>query len=215
VKASIFRLLKAPLTWVVILSVLGVELVVVVGLYGFERARLHAIERDVTYGNKTSSKHFWKFEMSGLRSPPALPASASKIADGDEVIGIVVNGKPRAYWLKALKYPPWHIVNDVVDEMPVSVAFCDRMNCVRVYTDRRSSTPLDINLGGLYGKEMVVRIGGVLYYQESGNPFDRDENIPPLPYADHPWERTTWRDWKHRHPETDVFIGLGGLGPKP
>jgi Protein of unknown function (DUF3179) len=215
VKASIFRLLKAPLTWVAILSVVGVELVVVVGLYGIERARLLAIEKDVTYGTKSSSKRFWKFEMSGLRSPPALPAPASKIADGDEVIGIVVNGKPRAYWLKALKYPPWHIVNDVVDEIPVSVTFCDRTNCTRVYTDRQGSTPLDVNLGGLYGKEMVVKIGGVLYYQESGKPFDRSQSATSLPYADHPWERTTWRDWKERHPETDIFIGLGRPGPKP
>ena len=70
-RASIFRLFKAPLTWVAILSMVGMELVVVVGLYGIERARLHAIEKDVTYGTKESAKHFWTFEMPGLRSPPS------------------------------------------------------------------------------------------------------------------------------------------------
>ena len=60
-----------------------------------------------------------------------------------------------------------------------------------------------------------MKIGGVLYYQESGKPFDGDPFAPPLPYADHPWERTTWKAWKQRHPETDVFVGLGRPGPKP
>ena len=147
--------------------------------------------------------------------PPAQPAAASKVADGDEVIGVVVNGKPRAYWMKALEYPPWHIVNDVVVGVPVTVTYCDRTNCTQVYTDRQSSAPLDVNLGGLYGKEMVVKIGGVLYYQESGKPFELGEGVPSLPYADHPWERTTWKEWRQRHPDTDIFIGLGGRGPRP
>ncbi len=138
-KASIFRLLKARLMWVAILSRRAWSSSWSSRLYGIERARLHAIENDITYGTKIGSKHFWKFEMSGLRRPPALPRRASKIADGDEVIGVVVNGKPRAYWMKALKYPPWHIVNDVVAEVPVTVTFCDRTNCLRVYTDRQSS----------------------------------------------------------------------------
>lgn len=214
-KASMFRILTAPLTWLAIVGVLGAELALVAGLYTIERARLRAIERDVTYGTKNSPKHFWRFEMSGLRIPPVLPAATSKIADRDEVIGVVVNGKPRAYWLKALKYPPWHIVNDMVADVPVSVTYCDRTNCIQVYTDRQGSAPLDVNLGGLYGKEMIVKIGPVLYYQASGKPFDPAVSTPALPYADQPWERTTWRDWKQRHPETDVFIGLGGPGPKP
>ena len=110
--------------------------------------------------------------------PPAV-----RIADGDEVIGVVVNGKPRAYWLKALRYPPWHIVNDVVVGVPVSVTHCDRTDCTRVYTGRPSSTPLDINLAGLFGSEMVVNVDGVLYFQESGKPFEARAGAPSLPYA--------------------------------
>jgi Protein of unknown function (DUF3179) len=214
-QARASRLAKVTLTWLIISALAGVELVVVVGFYWVERIQLHAVEKDVTYGKSSESKHLWKFEMPGLRNPPALSATASKIADGDEVVGVVVNGKPRAYSLKALKYPPWHIVNDVVVGVPVSVTYCDRTNCMRVYTDRQSSSPLDIDLGGLYGKEMVVKIGGVLYFQETGKPFEAGDGAPALPYADHPWERTTWKEWNQRHPDSDVFIGLGGMGPKP
>jgi hypothetical protein len=198
-----------------ILALLGLTLVVVVGFYLVERSRLRAVAKEVTHGTPEESKHFWKFEMPGLQEPRALPAPEAKIADGDDVIGVVVNGKPRAYWLKALRYPPWHIVNDVVGGVPVSVTHCDRTNCTRVYTGARSSRPLDLNLGGLYGREMVVKVGDALYFQETGKPFEPGAAVPPLPYADHDWERTTWKAWRQRHPETEVFIGLGGIGPKP
>jgi Protein of unknown function (DUF3179) len=214
-QATVFRLFKIPPIWRAILALVGLELVVVFGFYWVERTRLHAVEKDVTIGKDDGLKHLWKFEMPGLRNPSALPAAAAKIADADDVIGVVVNGKPRAYWLQALRYPPWHIVNDVVVGVPVSVTFCDRTNCTRVYTDRQSSAPLDVNIGGLYGKEMVVKIGGLLYFQESGKPFEAGEGAPSLPYADLPWERTTWKEWRQRHPETDVFIGIGGNGSKP
>jgi hypothetical protein len=194
---------------------LGGELVVAFGVFWVERARLHAVEKEVAYGDGVGSKTLWHFKLPGLRNPQTLPATISKLADADEVIGIVVKGKPRAYWLKALKYPPWHIVNDVVVGVPVSVTYCDRTNCTQVYTDPQSSSPLDVNLGGLYGKEMVLEIGGVLYFQQTGKPFAPDQSRSARPYNDHPWERTTWKDWRQRHPETDVFIGLGGLGPKP
>jgi Protein of unknown function (DUF3179) len=214
-RAIIFRLSKIPTIGKLVLALPGLAIAVVAVSYLVERSRLRAVEKEITYGKPEESAHFWKFEMPGLQEPPAQPATESKIGDGDEVIGVVVNGRPRAYWLKALKYPPWHIVNDVVDGVPLSVTHCDRTNCTRVYTGARSPRPLDLNLGGLYGREMIVKAGGALYFQETGKPFEPGAGAPPLPYADHPWERTTWKAWRQRHPETDVFIGLEGIGPKP
>ena len=214
-EASLSRQLKVPLTWLVILALLAVELVVAVGFYMVERARLHAIEKEVTYGTKNAPKHFWLFEMPGIKNPPIVPAAQSKIADVDEVIGVVANGKPRAYWLKALRYPPWHIVNDIVVGVPVSVTYCDRTDCTRVYTNGQTSAPLDVNLGGLYGRQMVVKVAGSLYLQDTGKPFELGAGTPSLPYSNHPWERTTWKEWRLRHPESDVFLGLGRPGPTP
>jgi Protein of unknown function (DUF3179) len=213
--ASTFRLLKTPRTWIAILALACAELGVALGLYAVERVHLRATQNDVAYGSGTAPKRLRKFEMPGLKQPPAVLAPASKIVDADEVIGIVVNGKPRAYWLKALKYPPWHVVNDVVAGLPVSVTHCDRTNCTRVFSDGASSVPLDVNVGGIYGTELVVKIDGVLYFQQSGKPFDADQPISEFPYPDYPWERTSWREWKTRHPDTDVFIGHGPGGPKP
>ena len=217
-RASILRLLKSPTIWTVFLTLLVVETVVVFEFYSVERSRLRAVERDITYTSdrdEQPAKRFWKFEMPGLEKPQIVLAKAAKLPDAEEVIGVVVNRKPRAYWLKALKYPPWHIVNDVVAGVPVSVTYCDRNDCARVFTSVRSSTPLEIDLGGLYGREMVVKVGGVLYLQETGKPLELRTTDTSLPYANHPWERTTWKDWRQRHPDTEVFIGQGGRGPKP
>ena len=214
-QASLFRLLKIPTIWKVVLALLALAPIVVVGFYLVESSRLRAAQKEITYGKPEDSKHFWKFEMPGIQTPQALPAAASKIADSDEVIGVVVNGKPRAYWLKALKYPPWHIVNDVVVGVPVSVTHCDRTNCTRVYTSTPSSTPLDLNLGGLYGNEMVVEAGGALYLQETGKPFEPARVFRRSLTRITPGNARPGKRGGRRHPETDVFIGLGGIGPKP
>src|SRR5271166_4190353 len=100
-RASIFRLLKSPTIWRVILALLFVEVVAVLAFYSVERSRLRAVEKEVTYpnpGDPKPVKRLWTFELSGLQKPQTLPATAAQIADGEEVIGVVVNGKPRAYW---------------------------------------------------------------------------------------------------------------------
>lgn len=214
-QANHFRFWNIAIPWKVILVLLAVEPLVVVMFYSFEPSRLRGIQKKVPYGNNGPAPiNFWKFEMSGLQNPRAFSAENSQIPDDDEVIGVVVNGKSRAYWLKALKYPPWHIVNDVAAGVPISVTYCDRTDCTRVYTNGQSSVPLDVNLGGLYGRQMVVKVGGSLYLQDSGKPFEVRRH-PSLPYTNHPWERTNWKVWRQRHPDTDVFIGLGKPGPSP
>jgi hypothetical protein len=186
------------------------------GFYSVERARLRTAQNEVAYGEKQAkTSSFWKFEMRGLRSPRTISAKASGIPDDDLVIGVVVDGSPRAYWLKALEYPPWHIVNDVIDGVPVSVTYCDRTRCTRVYKGGQSTVPLDVDLGGLYGREMVVKVAGALYLQDSGEAFGSSKGAASLPYPSHAWERTTWKDWRERHPETGIFVGLGKPGPTP
>ena len=215
-KASKFRIWKLTNPWKVLLIILIAEPVLVLSFYSAERVRLRWAEKDVTYGDGPNlPKNFWRFEMPGLRNPQALAAESSRIPDDDPVIGVVVNGSPRAYWLNALKYPPWHIVNDVVHGVPISVTYCDRTDCTRVYKGGETSKPLDVDLGGLYGKEMVVKVEGSLYLQNSGQPFEKGADAPSLPYSNHPWKRTTWKEWKQLHPETDIFVGLGTPGPKP
>ncbi len=210
-RPSLLRLVKSPLIWTGAIAVLLVETVVVLATYRVERSRLHAAERDVTTpypAGSMPSQRFSPFMVPGLQNPHIRSASNTKLGDGDVVIGIVVNGKPRAYSQKALSYPPWHVVNDVIDGVPASVTYCDQTDCTRVYTGAgQSSRPLDIAVAGLYGRELIVKVERTLYFQGTGNPFNGSVNTASLPYATLPWERSTWKEWRLRHPETEVFDG--------
>ncbi len=71
-RSILLRLLRSPIVWSVVPSLLLLELVVLGGFYLAERSRLQAIEKDVTYGNsgaETPAKRLWKFELRGLRKP--------------------------------------------------------------------------------------------------------------------------------------------------
>ena len=165
-------------------------------------------------GSVLPATQFSPFMVPGSQDPRTLPANASRLADTEPVIGVVVNGKPRAYSVQAMSYPPWHVVNDVIVGVPVSVTFCDQSDCTRVYTSGGSAKPLDVDVAGLYGHEMIVKVDGFLYFQESGKALIGC-SAGSLPYADFPWERTTWKAWRQRHPDTDVFVGQRGKGTDP
>ena len=55
-------------------------------------------------------------------APRTTPAhEASFLRSGDEVLGIVVGGHPRAYPVTMLSYH--HVVNDVIEGIPVAVTY--------------------------------------------------------------------------------------------
>jgi hypothetical protein len=125
--------------------------------------------------------------------------------DDEEVIGVEVGGRARAYRLDAFRDRTRHLVNDWIAGVPLSVAYCDLSDCVRVYTDPRGSAPLDIAVAGRFDGEMVVKLGGVLYFHKSGTPME--PGAGPLPFELLSPTRTTWKEWARRHPETDVYEG--------
>ena len=143
----------------------------------------------------------------GSAAPHCCGLSAELNGD-DEVIGVEIDGKTRAYALTALRFMQQHIINDLLGGVPVSVAYCDLTDCTHVYTSSRKSEPLDIAQGGvLKRKGMVLNIEGVYYRHGSGDPMEPGPGVPPFPYPGYPWVRATWRQWKQLHPETDVYLG--------
>jgi hypothetical protein len=206
--AMIRSLWKSRVVRGLILGLIALEAVVVASFYGVEWVGLRRAEKDVTYGDQATGPFTRKIELEGLARPPVLLAGAAGMGDDEEVIGVVVDGRARAYRVKALEYPPWHIVNDVIAGVSVSVAHCNLSECTQVYTSREANGPLDVSQAGLYRGEMVVKVGGALYVHKTGEPV---EGAKPLPYAVLPMSRTTWGAWRREHPETDAFVGV----PKP
>lgn len=144
----------------------------------------------------------------GIRLPPMHPAASAHLHDDDEVLGVVVGGKARAYSLEALSGGlTRHVVNDLVGGQPVSVAYCDIDDCARVYSGPPGQEPLDVGVLTKLKVGLALRVGEADYAQETG---ERLGNGPgghiPLPELE--YVRTTWRKWREAHPDTDVYEGV-------
>ena len=208
IRLSIAGLWKSRVAWLV-LAVITVEAVVLLPLCGVEGVWLRERAKETSPGRAVDRSPAWReLEMKGVLCPPTVPAEAAELSGDDEVIGVEVHGKTRAYALRALGRVMQHIVNDLVGGVPVSVVYCDLDHCTRVYTSHRRSEPLDIALTGVLARKgMILKIEGVDYQQRSGEPVEPGPRVPPFPYEDQPWVRTTWRQWKQLHPGTDVYVG--------
>jgi Protein of unknown function (DUF3179) len=143
----------------------------------------------------------------GLRTPPTQSAAAAKLADEAKVIGVVVNGKARAYSVKAMSSMPTHVVNDLIDDAPVTVTYCDQTDCVRAFTSEKVGSPLDLQVGGFHD-ELLLYDGKRFYRQENGQ--SENDSTVHIPYLSLPVERMTWGEWKKAHPDTNVFVGEEG-----
>ncbi len=150
----------------------------------------------------------------GVRQPPARPAAEADLADDEPVVGVTEGGRSRAYALRALSHSgASHVVNDVLGDVPVSVTYCDLYHCTRIYTGGTPDEPLDLAVGGVKQGGLILRAGGHAYRQDSGAPLD--PNDPPFPYDLHAGALQTWGEWRHAHPDTDVYLGAAGTEPKP
>jgi hypothetical protein len=143
----------------------------------------------------------------GIRHPAALPASeVPALADDEPVVGVSVSAHHRAYLIRALaKDALSHIVNDVLNGIPLSVTHCNLHACTRAFTGGSPGEALDISQGGLKAGSMVLRSGGHCYRQDSCEPLEADS--PSFPYQSHPADVTTWGAWRLRYPDTDVYLG--------
>jgi hypothetical protein len=135
---------------------------------------------------------------------PDVHAADAVDIDGDElVVGVVAKGKPRAYVLKAFRKIIGNVVNDVVDEIPVSVTYCSRTDCVRVFTDVVAGKPLDLRQGG-YSDGLLLLSGQYYFQQRTGRSLTPNVDFP---YGLLTHEVTTWAKWKQANPETEVYTG--------
>jgi len=136
------------------------------------------------------------FIVPGVRTPETFAAATVTLPDDASVIGIVRNGQPRAYLCQAMASMMSHVVNDRVADSAVSITFCDRTQCIRVF-DGAGAEPLELQTGGFMNGEMVLRLGGTMYAQSD----------PSLPLPEGEFQRTTWGAWKSEYPETTVYLG--------
>ncbi|MGH7171566.1 MAG: DUF3179 domain-containing (seleno)protein [Gemmataceae bacterium] len=145
-------------------------------------------------------------DLPGISTPPVRTAAeAGVVEDDDEIIGVRVGGRSRAYFLGALRFPR-HVINDMVGGQAVSVTYCDVARRARVFTDSSAKAPLQLDIAGQLKGGLLLRVGNVEYAQKTGE-NRTSPNGAPLPYKDVTFVRTTWRDWREAHPDTDIYVG--------
>lgn len=190
--------------------ILAAGLTVLGGVFGVvywrERSALWANRHG--YRISEPAEHTWyPHPVPGLQRPTVVPAASAALNDDEEVIGVELGGRARAYRLSALRDRSRHIVNDMVGGVPVSVAYCDLSDCVQVYTEPSGSAPLDVGIGGLFDGEMVVTVRGALYIHKTGAGLPGTTSAARLPLDTLVPVRLPWKEWVRRHPGTEVYEG--------
>lgn len=137
------------------------------------------------------------FIMAAVEKPVRVTAAEAELEDHEMIIGVVSGEEACAYSCKAMSQIDSHVINDVVGGKELTVTFCDRTDHTRILCNKSGDSPLDVQVGGLTDKAMVLYIGGKMYEQTS----------PEVPLSDYKFLRTTWKHWKTLHPNTLVYNG--------
>jgi hypothetical protein len=144
------------------------------------------------------------FIWPGIRQPPTVAAQDAHLKDDDEVIGLEVEGKHRAYLVRAFARPTRHVVNDLIGQIPITVTHCDMNGCTTVFTGSEKGKALSISQTGIVKGKLLLQVDGAYVFQDGKTVSGGGGNIP---YQEHRFERTTWKAWKTAYPDTDVYLG--------
>lgn len=128
----------------------------------------------------------------------------SKLSGSDRVIGMVINGKARAYPIRILN---WHeIVNDRLGDMDIAVTYCPLCGTGMVFDAAVNGKKMTFGVSGkLYNSDVL------LYDHESESLWSQLKmEAVTGKYSGKklklfPSKLTTWKDWKKRYPSTTVI----------
>jgi hypothetical protein len=141
------------------------------------------------------------------------PDKATYLEPDEPVFGLSINGDSRAYPLRIMD---WHeMANDVVGDVPVSIAYCTLCGAAVAY-DGRASNGETYTFGSSgfllrSNKLMYDRQTRTLWNQLTGEPalgplVGEEVTLDILPIV-----LTTWREWQNQHPDTVVLDNNTGF----
>jgi hypothetical protein len=147
-----------------------------------------------------------KDAIPAVRDPQFVRAGqAAFLEANDKVIGVVLEGRARAYPIKILN---WHeVVDDSIEGVPLAVTFCPLVQDAAVY--RRAAGDGQTLVFGVSGK--LYQSNLVLYDANTQSLWSQlDGRALAGPLAGQklsaiPSTVTTWEAWRKKHPATDVL----------
>jgi hypothetical protein len=130
--------------------------------------------------------------------------SASYLKPDDRVIGIDLDGVPRAYPISILN---WHeIVNDKINQHSFAVTYCPLCGTGVAFYSKLRGKEAEFGVSGLlYNSDVLLydRETESLWSQILGEAISGKlvgEKLKAIPIS-----HTTWRDWLSQHPDTTVL----------
>jgi hypothetical protein len=134
------------------------------------------------------------------------PSRVVSAEPSEPVAGVVVNGLPRAYVLRAFDRATNFVIHDSINDVPVTVAHCVRRDrTTALVPNHPDASPITFAGWDTRSGAMVLESDGRRYQSETGAPCDGDSQ--PLPFRAEPLVRTTWGAWYAAHPDTTVYVG--------
>lgn len=131
------------------------------------------------------------------------------VVSGDRVIGVVVNGKARAYPLSVMQVH--EVVNDTLAGVPIAVTFSPLCDAAMAFDRRVADTERRFGVSGLlldnnlvmYDRGTSPSLWSQMGAQAIAGPAAlRDLHLQPLPGV----QTCTWKHWLASHPDTDVVM---------
>ena len=126
------------------------------------------------------------------------------LQDGDQVVGVNINGDIRAYPLQILV---WHeIVNDNVGGTPVAVTYCPLCFTNQVFNRTVDGQAVEFGTSGkLYNSNLVMydRTSNSLWSQALGQSIVGKHAGLKLERV--PFDVAFWKEWKQLYPDTKVL----------
>ncbi len=145
-----------------------------------------------------------------LDHPECRPAAgAVHMRDEDTVLGVVVEGRARAYPWWVLKN--YHVVNDTIGRTALAVSLCEQCTGGAAFRRELQGRTLSLRVAGVYNGTIVLqdRETGTLFSPFAGRGLEgplAGQKLQRLPLI-----FTHWDEWVARHPDTDVVFARESL----
>ncbi|OVE81250.1 hypothetical protein BVY03_04290, partial [bacterium K02(2017)] len=140
-----------------------------------------------------------------LSNPVFINSNQAKyLSDGDEILGISLNGIAKAYPVGILNLH--EIVNDVIDKKPIMITFCPLCGTGSVFESKIKTLVYEYKVSGLMHNSdslLYDKQTKSLWSQHKMNAVAgkmKNTTLKPIKSI-----HTTWGQWKVKHPQTRVL----------
>ena len=145
-----------------------------------------------------------------IDQPKFVSAAASRLADGDRILGITHGGVARAYPVRILN---WHeVVNDTVAQRAIVITYCPLCGTGMAFEPPQRTGSGGFGVSGLlYNSDVLLYDRATLSLWSQILSAAITGPLKGTVLVQVPLTHTSWADWRARHPATQVLSADTGF----